>query len=138
MPLNKCHLTARIFRSNFKQHRDELATRLFTLYNEKVFDNALPNDTKIEWNVKLRKTAGLCYCSKITHRSGRVVRKVSGSFRFLTVQPVWNFQARITLSTKVLDIPCRLRDTLIHEMCHAAAWIVNQVSDGHGPYWKSW
>lgn len=86
MPLNKCDLTARIFRSNFKQHRDELASRLFNLFNDKVFDNALPKDTKLEWNAKLRKTAGLCHCSKITHRSGRIERKVSGfSVRFLTV-----------------------------------------------------
>ena len=45
--------------------------------------------------------------------------------------------ARILLSTKVLDSPDRLRDTLIHEMCHAASWIVSGHS-GHGSTWLSW
>lgn len=30
----------------------------------------------------------------------------------------------------------RLRDTLIHEMCHAATWMINGVRDGHGTFWK--
>lgn len=30
----------------------------------------------------------------------------------------------------------RLRDTLIHEMCHAATWLINGVRDGHGSFWK--
>jgi SprT-like family len=33
--------------------------------------------------------------------------------------------SRIELSTKVLDSADRLRDTLVHEMCHAASWIVS-------------
>ncbi|XP_066263061.1 germ cell nuclear acidic-1 protein-like [Euwallacea similis] len=120
-PIYKCDMSARIFRNNFAQHKHDLALRLFALYNEKVFDNAIPKDTEIEWNVKLRKTAGRCSCVKITRRTGKIERKV-----------------KISLSTKVLDLPCRLRDTLIHEMCHAATWIVNQVADGHGKFWKSW
>ena len=32
--------------------------------------------------------------------------------------------SKIELSTKVLDSSDRLRDTLIHEMCHAAAWVI--------------
>ena len=32
----------------------------------------------------------------------------------------------------------RLRDTLIHEMCHAAAWVISGIKAGHGPIWKSW
>ncbi|KAJ8980207.1 hypothetical protein NQ317_002220, partial [Molorchus minor] len=47
-------------------------------------------------------------------------------------------KARIVLSTKVIDAAYRLRDTLVHELCHAATWIVNCVSDGHGSYWKAW
>lgn len=30
----------------------------------------------------------------------------------------------------------RLRDTLVHEMCHAAPWLIHNVRDGHGPIWK--
>ncbi|KAH1014121.1 hypothetical protein HUJ04_003014 [Dendroctonus ponderosae] len=54
----------------------------------------------------------------------------------LTRNKTNRYQVKISLSTKVLDSPCRLRDTLIHEMCHAASFIVNRITDGHGPYWK--
>lgn len=23
-------------------------------------------------------------------------------------------------------------------MCHAAAWLINGISDGHGPFWTKW
>ncbi|XP_035682725.1 uncharacterized protein LOC118420128 [Branchiostoma floridae] len=32
----------------------------------------------------------------------------------------------------------RVRDTLIHELCHAATWVLNGVKDGHGRYWQFW
>lgn len=31
-----------------------------------------------------------------------------------------------------------MRDTLAHEMCHAAAFLINGLLDGHGSVWKSW
>ena len=39
---------------------------------------------------------------------------------------------------KVCDTADRLRDTLIHEMCHAAVWILNGVKNGHGQIWNAW
>lgn len=30
----------------------------------------------------------------------------------------------------------RLRDTLIHEVCHAATWLISGVRDGHGRFWR--
>lgn len=98
-----------------------MARKLFTLYNETVFDSKIPSETDIEWNERMRGSAGFCYCKKITRRGGSVERSV-----------------RIALASKILDSADRLRDTLIHEMCHAAAWIINEVSDGHGHYWKLW
>ncbi|XP_030752464.1 uncharacterized protein LOC115879674 [Sitophilus oryzae] len=121
IPLNKCDISARIYRTSFKANKHRLVEKLFALYNEKVFNNLLPKDTIIEWNAKLRNTAGLCYCVRTTHRNGQIER-----------------QAKISLSVKVLDSPERVRDTLIHEMCHAATWILNQVSNGHGVFWKNW
>lgn len=69
----------------------------------------------------MRGTAGFCYNKKSLKTLGGVVKS-----------------SRIVLATKVLDTPERLRDTLIHEMCHAAAWLINDVSDGHGPFWTGW
>ena len=39
---------------------------------------------------------------------------------------------------QVLTSEDRLRDTLVHEMCHAAAWIICGYRDGHGPLWRKW
>ncbi|KAB0797630.1 hypothetical protein PPYR_08623 [Photinus pyralis] len=119
--ISQCDPSARLFRNNFKNFKNELLTRLFKLYNEKVFDNKIPEDTPLEWNDKMIRTAGFCYCRKITRRTGIIERK-----------------ARIVLSTKVVDACNRLRDTLIHELCHAATWIINGVDNGHGEFWKAW
>ena len=33
----------------------------------------------------------------------------------------------------------RLKNTLIHEMCHAAVWIVDGIKDGgHRRHWRAW
>jgi hypothetical protein len=33
----------------------------------------------------------------------------------------------------------RIRSTLVHEMCHAATWLVDGVRNGgHGPVWTAW
>ena len=44
----------------------------------------------------------------------------------------------IELALKVLTSADRLRDTLLHEMCHAATWIISGKEDGHGKVYKSW
>ncbi|XP_030304925.1 acidic repeat-containing protein [Calypte anna] len=71
----------------------------------------------IIWNKKMRKTAGYC---------------VTGQ----TKGPEANRYARIELSEKVCDSAVRLRDTLVHEVCHAATWLINGVRDGHGQFWR--
>ena len=90
------------------------------MYNAECFDHALPDDMEISWNVRLTKTAGLCYSRR--HKKFNVETRSS----------------RIELSTKVIDRGDRLRDTLIHEMCHAASWIISGYRDGHGPLWRTW
>ncbi|XP_010895043.1 acidic repeat-containing protein [Esox lucius] len=103
------------YNRNFKQTREELTSKLFRLYNTSVFDGKLPGNMSVSWNKKMRKTAGHCITGQ--ERGG-------------------NRYARIELSEKVCDSPDRLRDTLVHEMCHAATWLINGVRDGHGPFWK--
>ncbi|XP_014475006.1 PREDICTED: putative leucine-rich repeat-containing protein DDB_G0290503 isoform X2 [Dinoponera quadriceps] len=119
--MNKIHPDARKYRLDYKNLKEELCKKLYKLYNEKVFDDKLPRDIPIEWNVRMRGTAGYCYNKKSVRRLSGVVKS-----------------SRIVLATKILDTPDRLRDTLIHEMCHAAAWLINDTSDGHGPFWTGW
>ncbi|KAG8039672.1 hypothetical protein G9C98_000401 [Cotesia typhae] len=121
VPLEKVHPEAKKYRLNYKLTKDELCQRLFKIFNEKVFDCQLPKDMSIEWNARMRRTAGFCYNKMIRSAIGKLERS-----------------SRIVLSTKILDEPNRLRDTLIHEMCHAATWLINEISDGHGLYWRSW
>ncbi|XP_060783458.1 germ cell nuclear acidic protein isoform X2 [Neoarius graeffei] len=105
-----------VYCRNFKQNKEELTSKLYQLYNTTVFESKLPTDMSIKWNTKMRKTAGYC---------------ITGQERVNGVR-----YARIELSVKVCDSADRLRDTLIHEMCHAATWLMNNVRDGHGPFWK--
>ena len=119
-PVERCHPQALPYLKNFKKSKEELAKRLYQMYNDQIFNNALPDDMEITWNVRLTKTAGLCYSKR--HRKFNIETRSS----------------RIELSTKVIDRGDRLRDTLIHEMCHAASWIISGYRDGHGPLWRTW
>ncbi|XP_010185070.1 PREDICTED: acidic repeat-containing protein [Mesitornis unicolor] len=101
----------------FKKNKEELAQKLYWLYNTTIFEQKLPEKMVIIWNKKMRKTAGYC---------------VTGQ----TEGPEAKRYARIELSEKVCDSAERLRDTLIHEACHAATWLINGVRDGHGRFWR--
>ncbi|XP_075690418.1 germ cell nuclear acidic protein [Rhinoderma darwinii] len=105
-----------IYVKSFKQKKHELTTRLYSLYNLTIFEQKLPENLEITWNKKMRKTAGYC----VTGQKRQTLERY----------------ARIELSEKVCDSADRLRDTLIHEICHAATWLLNGVRDGHGQYWK--
>jgi DNA-directed RNA polymerase subunit RPC12/RpoP len=102
----------------YSQYRNDMVSDLKYVFNETVFDNQLPDDLEVTWNKRLTKTAGRTMSSR--KRNGQHV-------------------AKIELSTKVCDRYDRLRDTLIHEMCHAATWLISRCKhDNHGPQWQSW
>ena len=95
----------------------ELAPELLTEYNRRIFGGRMPADLKITWNVKLLTTAGRC--------------RLRGN--------VANRHAEIELSSKVCDTEDRMRDTLVHELCHAAAWVLDGEKDPpHGPAFYKW
>lgn len=120
-PTGRCHPEAQYFKINFKAKKEELVSKLFKLYNCEIFAGKLPENMNFSWNVKLRGTAGFCYNKKITKSTGEVIRT-----------------SRVELSTKIVDRADRLRDTLIHELCHAASWVIDGVLDGHGSGWSKW
>jgi hypothetical protein len=43
---------------SFKKYRQELAERLFAMFNREIFGNLIPEDTEIYWGPRLTKTAG--------------------------------------------------------------------------------
>ncbi|VFV43478.1 Hypothetical predicted protein [Lynx pardinus] len=117
----------------FKKNKDSLVQEMYSLFNRSVFDKKLPEKIDIGWNKKMLRTAGLC---------------TTGETRY----PKKERYAKIQISLKVCDsagngfkcscflcLPLfqdRLRDTLIHEICHAASWLIDGVRDSHGDSWK--
>lgn len=86
--MNQAHPNAKKYRLDYKSNKEELCKKLYKLYNEKVFDNKLPQDMSIEWNVRMRGTAGYCYNKKsVKSLSGSVVK----SSRLVLATKVWFF-----------------------------------------------
>ncbi|XP_063686927.1 germ cell nuclear acidic protein-like [Bolinopsis microptera] len=92
------------------------ARELFQQFNEFVFNNELPSDLEIKVNKRLNTTAGRC----VYMRKGE------------------QYKSHIELSPKVVDCLERLKETLAHELCHAATFIIDKKMDNHGPLWKRW
>ncbi|XP_057306459.1 germ cell nuclear acidic protein-like [Hydractinia symbiolongicarpus] len=104
------------YKREFNKIKDGAVKDLFKLFNHTVFGDKLPSDFRITWNNRMTKTAGFCYYSHLAN----------------------DRTSRIELSDKVIDCVERIRDTLIHELCHAATWIIDGKKAGHGPAWKYW
>jgi len=96
--------------ATFKKNRDALSQQYFQQYDDAAFEGKLAGKVDITWSTKLRTTAGL------TRLKRRQVDFTPGA----SVSRL----ATIELSTKVLDDTDRLASTLLHEMVHAAAWII--------------
>jgi len=101
-----------------QNRRKAYAQQLFDELNRDVFKGGLPKDTKLWWNNRLLTTAGRAKW----HRSRDGVQT-----------------SEIELADKILDCDERIRNTLSHEMCHLASWIIDGVpSEAHGKLWKAW
>lgn len=106
---------------NFNKSRDNLTTKTFAEFNQLAFANQL-SSVKVEWSKKLNTTAG------ITRMKGKLGDQYSNT-RVATIE----------LATKVIENEEQLRSTLLHEMCHAAAWLVDGVhKPPHGKVFKQW
>jgi predicted SprT family Zn-dependent metalloprotease len=112
-----------VSKSAFQKRRRALTTELFAEFNRKAFGGQLES-VEVIWSTKLRTTAGQTRLKRqyTDMRPGNPVKRL----------------ATIELSTKVLTDQERLEATLLHEMVHAAAWIVDSVSKPpHGRcFWK--
>ena len=104
--------------ASFKRNREKLSQQFFQLLDQQVFQGRLgQKKTSVSWSNKLRTTAGMTR-----------LRKKNGC-------P----SAAIELSTKVLDDAKKMKATLLHEMCHAAAFLIDNVArPPHGNCFKKW
>ena len=119
------HPTAEAYlHDDFRLNRLELAQNLYAYFNLTVFDNLLPADLKITFSNQMCRASG----TTLWYKGG--LRQ--GSKRL----------CQIYLSIRHLENSERLRNTLAHEMCHAAVWIIEGIEDsrdqGHGPDWIRW
>ena len=121
----RCHPQALKYIKAYSENKEELAKLLYDLYNEKAFGGALPRCIPIRWNRRLQSAAGQSVFYRTFNRS---TRQPVGRPRSISVE----------LSTKILNSPSRLRDTLAHELCHVATLVVSGKKDGHGDVWKQW
>uniref|UniRef100_A0A1B0CII1 SprT-like domain-containing protein n=2 Tax=Lutzomyia longipalpis TaxID=7200 RepID=A0A1B0CII1_LUTLO len=113
-PRQLSHPEALNFRENYRSLKGELALELYRRFNGEIFENKL--NVPIKWNKKLLTTAGRCTNMQ---RNGTKL-------------------SEIELSEKVLTSADRLRCTLVHELCHAAAWTLDGEKKGHAVNWKKW
>ncbi len=108
-------------RSTFRKDRNTIASRTFAEFNKLAFNNKL-SSVEVTWSNKLNTTAG------ITRMRGKLGEKNSHTRT-----------ATIELASKVIDDEERLRATLLHEMCHAAQWLLDGVhKPPHGSSFKKW
>ncbi len=105
----------------FRRDREALTIRTFQEFNTKVFEGKL-SSVSLKWSSRLRTTAGITRSIHCPNKKGENARN-----------------SAIELSTKCLTDETRLRSTLLHEMCHAAAWTIDGVSKPpHGKCFQKW
>ena len=126
----------------FFQIRDELALNLVRDIDENVMAGKLSGATattggvKLEWSTRLRTAAGRAHWSLAKLRpSGQTVDqhnlKIELSTKIITSEGP--FVHRKQLKTE------KLRDTLAHELCHCAIWVIDHDPHSHhGKTFKQW
>ena len=108
------------------EDRHALVVELIEEFNRTVFEGKLPPDQEVAWNTRLSSTAGLTRFK---------MSDDGGPFRRV---------APVELSPALLDRSLRIRQTLMHELCHAAQWVVHGCSRSkckcgpHGPHFLYW
>ncbi|KAI0078484.1 hypothetical protein K474DRAFT_1593860 [Panus rudis PR-1116 ss-1] len=114
----RTRMTKKAMAAAEQARREAYAQQLFHELNESVFDSGLPKETRLIWSTRLLSTAGKAKW----HRSKEGIHTTS-----------------IELATKVLDEDERIRNTLSHEMCHLACWVIsNAPKENHGRIFKAW
>jgi hypothetical protein len=129
----------------FPHWRDMLTAALFSEMNAVIFEGKLPATLPITWNAQLKTTGGCAIFAQVAddsaaaHQDGAIVHSAEKD----GVAQKWvlahKFLVRVELSTKVADDAEKLKQILCHELCHVAAWVVNEeINPPHGPAFKYW
>lgn len=124
----------------FRRRRDDLVRQYYVEYNKRVFDDSLP-PVKVVTGEPLVKRADVVIVSWN--------KRMLTSAGFTNVQYLSSTKTRIAtmeFAPKVIDDESRLQETLLHEMCHVAAWMIDgcgltgrmSCCTAHGYHFKKW
>ncbi|KAJ9654152.1 hypothetical protein H2198_006771 [Neophaeococcomyces mojaviensis] len=134
-------------KKKFYSEREVLALDLFLALDKHVADSqistmsASTGGVKVIWSKTLRSTAGRANWKRTLTKLSPSAVKENLSIRSIKQQPGVTVQhhASIELAEKIIDRPERLVNTLAHEFCHLANFMVSNVRDQpHGESFKRW
>jgi predicted SprT family Zn-dependent metalloprotease len=133
---------AKARKQDFESRKEQLATTLLHLLDTHITSTQLSalsastGGVQIIWSKTLRSTAGRANWRRtVTKPSGSPVK---GSSLVPEGSKVLHY-ASIDLAAKVIDSEPRLVNTLAHEFCHLANFMVSGVRDQpHGASFKAW
>ena len=96
---------------------------MYAEYNKELFEESLPKGIPVYWNSGLRRALGKCFYTSTGKGPKRGTRKDCTPTK-IEMNPDWEWTARF------------LRKVMVHEMCHAWAYMkFGEV--GHGKmFWK--
>ena len=115
----------------FAARRDELTKEWLEVLVKAGFGDAIPL-VEVVWSKTLNRTAGTTSMSTTGRLNQPSVVSIKPSLKL-------GRKVRIDLSLKVLTDEDRLVNTLTHELCHAAQWMVDGVSKPpHGESFYKW
>jgi hypothetical protein len=127
----------------FLETRERIAIDLVRAIDEQVMGGKLAASTsatggvKLEWSTRLRTAAGRAHWSRARSRSlGQTEEqhnlKIELSTKIITSE---GFPRSISLNLTT----GKLRDTLAHELCHCALWVIDKdPKSHHGKQFKEW
>ena len=142
----------KLARQSFEAQKHELAISFLDALDDRITESQLKQLTQstggimINWSNTLRSTAGRahwrCTTIKTNSSSSNTSDGPSPSFIDLTQQQgpaKKHHHASIELASKVITTRTRLLNTLAHEFCHLANFILsNETKKPHGPSFKMW
>lgn len=123
---------AKARRLSFNNKKDDFAQAFLTVLDDAVAEGKVcqlavaTGGVKITWSKTLQKTAGRAQWKgeRFRDREGRVNTK---------------HHASIELAERIIDDEYRLINTLAHEYCHLANYMISNVRDQpHGASFKQW
>ncbi|KAL1839592.1 hypothetical protein VTJ49DRAFT_1335 [Mycothermus thermophilus] len=131
--------SARQAKKAFEETKHQLAEKFLQELDETITSGKIRQLTastggvKLIWSNKLNTTAGRA------HWKSEVVRTTSQSQPQQVLSTITHQHASIELASKVIDDEHRLLNTLAHEFCHLANYMVSGVKNNpHGAEFQEW